>query len=409
MSAPTDPRHNQARPEDDFLDSIVRDDPANRRLAGALRAWRTERAGEPVSPDERLASLFGQEPAGKQPARWRQWIQRPAVAFAASFVAVLMVGAGAFALVAGNSEQDIVAASTTSLAAEAAGGAEITLPSDLTEQADYAACVANLVGGWFSSGFAADSAPRFVDECGMPPIPDLGPEAEAFRQELQAWANCVAEEAQALLPGLAGSLGGAGSDLEGIETACGAPPDPHDYGVELPFLDWDWENIDPSQFTFGPFNLGEWNLERFNLEEFDFDEFLENLPEGFVPEDFDLERWRQQFGEFEFEGFDFDFEACDPTAGGTKELPDIESLEDLENFDFKAFLGEDCNLPFLPWNLQGFDLGNLDLEQLLGDLELNLGELDLENFDLDQLLSELFGDDGFDLGTLLQDPEQRDA
>ena len=395
----------------DFLDEIVADDPGNRRLAATLRTWRDDNRHNIVEPDGRLEALFSREPAAKAPSLWRQWMQRPAIAFAASFAAVMVLGIGAFALVARNSEPDTVAAVTSSslAAIDVAAGdaAQITLPSDLTEQTGYASCIAGLLGDWFSSGFSSDDAPRIVDECGMPPIPDLGPEAEAYRLELQSWANCIANEAQQLLPDLTSLFSEQGGDLD-IDTECGNPPDPRDFGLELPFIDMDWENLDPSSFAFGPFNFGE-----FNLDGFDLDQFLEGLPEGFVPEGFNLEDWKQRFGDFDIEGFEFNLENCDVGEG---DLPDINSLDDLQTFDFGSlFKGlEDCDFAAIfPWNLEDldlqdlnlgdFNLGDLDLEQFIQDLELDFGDFnldDLEGLDLEQLFADLFGGEELDFSSL---------
>ena len=400
----------------DFLDEIVADDPGNRRLAATLRSWRDDNRRNIVEPDGHLEALFSREPAEKAPSRWRQWMQRPAIAFAASFAAIMILEIGAFTLITHNSEPDTVAAVTSSsLAATdaaAADTAQITLPSDLTEQTGYASCVADLLAGWFSSGFSADAAPRIVDDCGMPPIPDLGPEAEAYRQELQAWANCIASEAQQLLPDLATLFSEQGGDLD-FATECGNPPDPRDFGLELPFIDMDWENLDPSNFAFGPFNFGEFDLDGFDFESFDLDKFLEGLPEGFVPEDFNLEEWKQRFGDFDIEGFQFNLEGCDLPEG---ELPDIQSLEELHKFDFGSYLRslEGCDFSVLfPWtledlnleglNLEDFNLGEFDLEQFIQDLDLNFGDFNLdqlEGLDLEQLFADLFGNEQLDFSSM---------
>ena len=97
-------------------------------------------------------------------------------------------------------------------------------------------------------------------------------------------------------------------------------------------------------------------------------------------------------------------------------LPDIKSLEDLQNFDFDEFFAGlgDCTFGFLFsdgfGDLQGFEFGefpleDLDIDQLLEELGMTLEELDLsqlENLDLEQLFSDWFGD-GTDLGSLFQD------
>ncbi len=386
----------------DFLDDLAAgNDPLDRNLAAALRSWRDSNHDSTVVPDERLETRFSQEPPVPEPARWRQWMQRPAIAFAASFAAVLILGAGAFALVARDSSAEDIAASTSSIASLAAvdeDPAEITLPSDLTDQTDYGRCVLGELTAWFTGGFSGDDAPRLTDTCGLPPIPDLGPEAEAFRSDLQAWSVCVAGEIDAVLPELPKLLEQGHDDLDGladIENKCGEPPDPRDYGLQLPFADFDWESFDPSQFNFGTFNLNDLNLEGFDLEG-----LMDKLPDGVLPEDVDIEQWRSHFGDFDLEGFKLDLEACDPAD--FPELGDVESLEDLEGIDFKAWF-EDLDGSKL-CGLAGFfnpdDLGELDLEQLLSDLEgLNLTEL----------LDGMFGDGELDLDVLLESFTEQDV
>jgi len=392
---------------DDFLDEILADDPANRELASALRNWREDNRGDEVVPDGRLAAMFAREPAEAPPSRLRQWMQRPTIAFAASFAVVLALGVGALALVAANSGGDIVATASTSTFAAAesdeAASAQITLPSDLSEQTGYLSCVAGLLGDWFESGLTAASAPRIVDDCGTPPIPDLGPEAEAYREALQEWANCIAGEAQDLLPGLAELLQDR-DDTVDFETDCGAAPDPRDFGLELPFLDWDWENIDPSEFSFGPWQFGE-----FNLENFDLDGLLDGLPEGLLPEGFDPEQWKEQFGDFNFE--DFDFKECVPDDESREGLPDISGLEDLSNLDLAPFFSvlEDCGFGFLDFGNLGdlqlgdLPLGDLDFDALLERLGSKLGNLDIEGLDLEKLFSDWYGDEPPDFSSFFND------
>lgn len=386
----------------DLLDEISADDAGDRHLASALRIWReSSRAG--VEPDGRLEALFSS--TGKPPGRWRQWMQRPAIAFAASFAAVLVLGVGAFALVANSGDAPEVAAPTTSALSAPEGTpaalGDITLPEDLSEQTGFATCVFDQLTAWFDAGLEGSNAPRIFDECGMPPIPDLGPEAAAFRDDLQAWANCAATEVQAILPQLPGLLRGDGEVADPLER-CGEPPNPRDYGLELPFLDFG--EFDPSQFDFGPFNLEEFKLrfEELDPQSFDLQELLRKIPPGLLPEDFDIENLegidiaglKELFGNFE----GFDTESCQDAT----ELPGIESLEDFENFDFEKYFSEGCVFGFFGSgdlglgalfldHLENFDLEGLDLESLLG-------ELDLESLDLDQLLADLFGDEELDFG-----------
>jgi len=408
----------------DFLDEITADDPTNRRLAASLRTWRdSNRDG--VEPDSRLSAMFDSEPPVKEPARWRQWMQRPAIAFAASFAAVLVLGAGAFALVANGGDESEVAAPTTSAlsAAESTPAAlgDFSLPEDLSDQTGFASCVFDQLTAWFDAGLDTSDAPQLIEECGMPPIPDLGPEAEAFRSDLQAWANCAAGEVQAILPQLPSLLKGDGDVGDPLE-GCGEPPDPREYGLELPFLDFG--DIDPSQFDFGPFNLEEFKLKfgDFDPEAFNLEDLLAKIPPGLLPEDFNiedmsLEELRGLFGDFEFK--EFDLEACD----GAENLPDIEGFEDLEKFDFSAFFSDlegcgfgffgggelgELDLSMLFGQLENFDiqgLEGLDLESLLGDFNLQ----DLEGLDLDQLLADLFGDEELDFGSFFQEFSEQDA
>ncbi|NND01567.1 MAG: hypothetical protein HKN91_02165 [Acidimicrobiia bacterium] len=406
--------HQDSFDDHNFLDEIVSDDPANRRLAASLRAWRDSNL-EPTEPDDRLRSMFTSEPPVRERARWRQWIQRPAIAFAASFAAVFIVGAGAFALVANSGDDSDVAAPTTSALSAtevAAAAGDITLPEDLSEQTSFATCVFDQLTTWFDSGLGSDEAPQIFDECGMPPIPDLGPEADVFRADLQAWANCAAAEVQAILPQLPSLLKGDGDVSDPLD-GCGEPPDPRDYGLELPFLDFG--EIDPSQFDFGPFNLEDFEskFKEFDLDSFNIEEFLSKIPPGLLPddiniEDLDLEELKKLFGDFDLQ--EFDFGSCE----GAGELPDVDSLENLEDFDFSGFFAglEGCGLGFfgdigdldlstLFSHFEDFDiegLEDLDIESLLGSFSLQ----DLDGLDLDQLLAELFGDEELDLGSLFE-------
>ena len=359
----------------EFLDDLAAgNDPLDRNLAAALRSWCDSNQDSTVVPDERLEARFSQEPPAVQPPRWRQWMQRPAIAFAASFAAVLVLGAGAFALVARGSGAEDIAASTSSMATLTAVDdepGEITLPSDLTKQTGYAGCVLGELTAWLAGGFSGNEAPRLTDTCGLPPIPDLGPEAGAFRSDLEAWTVCVAGAIDAVLPKLPELVkqGLAGDDgLPDVENKCGEPPDPRDYGLQLPFADFDWESFDPSQFNFGTFNL-----EDLNLESFDLEGLMDKLPDDVLPEDFDIEQWRSHFGDFDHEGFKLDLEACDPSD--FPELGGIESLGDLEDLDLKAWF-EDLDGSKL-CGLAGFfnpdDFGDLDLDQLLSDFETYFG------------------------------------
>jgi len=389
----------------DFLDEIVHSDPTNRQLAAALRPWRDASRDATVVPDERLQARFSHEPPVKRPAVWRQWLQRPAIAFAASFAAVLIVGVGAFALVDRNSETNVAATSTSlATATSSAQPGQITLPEDLSEQTGYASCVFGQLATWFTGGFAGEDAPALVDDCGLPPIPDLGPEAEAFRADLQTWASCVAGEVQAKLPELPALIADHGAGIEELESDCGEPPNPADYDLAVPFADFDWENFDPSQFDFGPLDLGEFNLEGFDLDQLDIGEFLENLPEGFLPEDFDLNELKTRFGDFDWDTFKQDVEACDFS---TLE-EDLRNLESLEDLDFKTFFeefesGKLCGFAGFSFledlDFEGLDFEGLDLSAL--DLSgLDLSGLDLEGLDLEALLSSILGDGELNLESL---------
>ncbi len=414
----------------DPLDELAAGDhPADRRLAAGLRSWRDSKHDSTVVPDDRLEARFSHEPTAAQPAGWRRWMQRPAVAFAASFAAVLVLGAGAFALVARDSgTQDIAATTSSSVATLTAVDdepGEITLPSDLTEQTSYGSCVLGELTSWFTSGFSVEEAPRLSEACGLPPIPDLGPEAEAFRTDLQAWSVCVAGELDSVLPELPNLLNQGHEDLDGIadiENACGEPPDPRDYGLKLPFADFDWENFDPGMFNFEGFDFGEFNLDDLNLKDFDIDGLLEKLPEGVLPEDFDIEEWKSGFGDFELDlegldldGFKFDLESCDPAD--LPELGDINSFEDLEGIDFKTWF-EDFDslcgiagiLNFDDLDLEGLDLGEFGLEKMFSDFETQFeGFQGLEGLNFEELLGSLLGDGEFDLDTFLDGLADQDA
>ena len=227
------PRHSSP---DHLLDELAAS-PDTAALARGLDQWRDSYGGD-VAPDDRLNAMFSGRVA---PVRtgWRSWLRRPAVAFAASFVGVLALGAGALAVIVDGDSPDPVAgpSSTAPVAALASAPSEIVLPQDLSEQTGYADCLFNEVSGWFAAGASPSEAPRFVDTCGLPPIPDLGEEAEAYRSALQEWANCAATELQAALPELPArfsatdDLGAAHDDF--LESECGPFPDPADFGVEL--------------------------------------------------------------------------------------------------------------------------------------------------------------------------------
>ena len=395
----------------DLFDELAAGDhPTDRTLAAGLRSWRDANHDATVVPDERLEARFSNEPPLPTPARWRQWMQRPAIAFAASFAAVLVLGAGAFALVARDSGVEDIAATTSSssvasLAAIDDEPGEIDLPSDLTEQMSYGTCVLDELTAWLTSGFSGDEAPHLTDSCGMPPIPDLGPEAAAFQEDLQAWSICMVDAFDTVLPDLPDLLSKGHDGADGfaeLENACGEPPDPRDYGLELPFADFDWENLDPGMFNLEGFDFGEFDLENFNLGDFNLDELIENLPEGFLPEDFDPDQLKSHFGDFDLEGFKLDLESCDPAD--LPELGDINSLEDLEDIDFKAWFEE-----FDGESLCGIagilDFDDFDLEQMFSDLETQFGGLEgfegFEGLNLEELLGGLLGDGEFDLDTLL--------
>lgn len=373
--------------DQDVLDQLVEDDPANRRVAAALRSWRADNAAAHVDPDARLGAMFAQEPAPAQPSRWRQWMQRPAIAFGASFAAVLVLGAGALAVVANSDGAGDVAASTSSAipAQEVTSqvGA-ISLPDDLSEQTGYASCVFDQLTEWFGKGFGQQDTPQILDTCGSPPIPDLGPEAEAFRGDLQVWADCAASELQALLPQLPDLIKEGGDEPDPLGD-CGDPPDPRDYGLELPFLDFG--EIDPSKFDFGPFNLDEFKLkfeefdiDEFNIDELDIDELLAKLPAGFLPDDLDLENLDLEefkglfegFEKGEFEGFNFDGLKLEELLG---QLDDL-NLEGLEDLDLKSLFDQ--------FEVEGLE-GELDFDQLMS--ELFGGDLDLSSF-LDELANQ---------------------
>jgi len=230
-----------------------------------------------------------------------------------------------------------------------------------------------------------------------------------------------------VLPDLPNLLEQRGEDLDGfadIENACGEPPDPRDYGLKLPFADFDWENFDPGMFNFEGFDFGEFNLDDLNFEDFDIDGLLEKLPEGVLPGDFDIEEWKSHLGEFDFdlegldlEGFKLDLESCDPAD--LPELGDIKSLEDLEGVDFKAWFesfdgGSLCgiagffNLDDL--DLQGLNLDRLDLEKMFSDFETQFeGFESFEDFNLEELFGGLLGDGEFDLDALLEEFADADA
>jgi len=384
--------HPQSSAGADATDDVLGPD-ADRALADSVRNWRGHTLASSPTPDARLDAMFASEPAERRPARWRQWMQRPAVAFAASFALVLLAGAGAFALVARNSDSAAVAAPTSSLAAQAARTdtpGEITLPADLSEQTGYATCVFGELTTWFAAGLDSTATPQLIAECGFPPIPDLGPDAALFRDDLQVWADCVATEVQAALPDLAMSFTSRGGDLVDPTSVCDEPPDPRDYGLELPFADFDWENFDPSML-FGDFgiNFGDFDFE---FGDFDLDELLKNLPDGVNSDGL-------PFGDFDWETFDLDEFLNDLPEGFELIFPGGDFV--FPNDDFVFPNGDFDGLDFGNFDLE--DLENFDLDGLLRRLESQLGDLELEGFDF-----ESFDFENFDFQGLLDQLESGD-
>lgn len=315
-----------------LLDGVGVDDDL-RPLGGELRRLRAQ-AHMSVDPDHRLTDMFESGVPEPVPPR-RRWLQRPAVAFAAAFVGVLVVGGLAFALVDRSSGEDPAAVATTSsiatTEAPVAAAAEkvVEVPAAVGESvAAYVGCVVTEVGEYLKrkitdSGFL--DRPRVLTLCGVPAVPPLGEEAEAFRLDLNEWLTCAGESFDVMLPELITDPSAINDPLE----ECGAPPNPLDYDIRFEFDGFDLEFLDDIELPDIDFDslfegfketlpddfVGELpddfldrlpqDFEVPDLEKL-FDEFYKNLPEGFEGfGDLDLRGLFEGFEGFEgFDGFD---------------------------------------------------------------------------------------------------------
>ncbi len=339
-----------------LLDETV-DDGDLRPLGNELRAMRTEALRRGVDPDERLTELFENGVPAPVTAPRRRWLQRPAVAFGAAFAAVLLIGA-TLALVNRGPADETVAAPPSTVAtttAPVAGQTVVDVPEAVGESVgDYLRCVVGEVGGYLQRKVTDSQLldrPRVLSVCGLPAIPPLGEEAEAFRADLNAWLSCAAESFDEMLPELITDPTAINDPLE----QCGAPPNPFDYGISFDFGDFDLRFLEDIELPeidldgiFERFSesLPEDVLEGVELPDLDrlFEEFRKNLPEDFAG-----------FGDLDLRGL-------------IEVLPDdIEGLsaEDLERL--WRDLGE--RLPDLDGLFDGF-LENLPEDFEFGDLEL---------------------------------------
>ncbi len=261
-------------------------------LAGVLRTLRDGATAEPIEPDHRLADLFDTDHAVvPEPAR-RPWRQRPAVAFAAAFAAVLLFGAAALALVnrgPADPESETAAATTTEPASTTVASTDpvvgtatsVTIPETVDESVgDYLRCALGEVGGYLQRRLGDPvflDRPRILAECGLPAIPSLGPEAESFRVALNEWLACAAEEFDAAIPRLLEDPGAIDDPLE----KCGNPPNPADFGITF--------DLDGLRDRF---SLDDLDLPDLRLPDIDLRDLLEGLPGELrerIPDDLNLE------------------------------------------------------------------------------------------------------------------------
>ncbi len=290
-------------------------------LAGVLRTMRAESTAPPVEADHRLADIFDAAHTAAGEPGPRRWRQRPAVAFAAAFGAVLVFGAAARALVgrtpAGIESSAPEITTTDAVDAAAAPGAtaaaaSVAIPEAVDESVgDYLRCALGEVGGYLQRRVGDPQLldrPRILAECGLPAIPSLGPEAESFRVALNDWLECAAAEFDAAIPRLLEDPGAIDDPLE----ACGNPPNPLDFGITF--------DLDGLRERF---NLDDLDLPELRLPDVDLRGLLERLPNELrerLPDDLSLEGLtdlRFHFpddggvpfdldGEFPFDDFAFD-------------------------------------------------------------------------------------------------------
>ncbi len=309
-------------------------------LGAGLRSLRAAATSEPAAADDRLAELFASGTPMPPEPLVRRWFQRPAVAFGAAFAGVLVLGA-ALVVINRDATDENVAAPTTPVETTAPAAAEtvVAVPDAVGQSVgDYLRCVVGEVGGYLQRRVTDSQLldrPRVLSVCGLPAIPPLGEEAEAFRVDLNGWLSCAAESFDAMLPELITDPTAIDDPLE----ECGGPPNPLDYGIT---------------FDFGDFDLR--FLEDIELPEIDVDElfeqFRENLPDDLrLPEGFEAPDLDRLFEEFR------------------KNLPeDIEGFEGFGGLDLRGFFEGFGD------QLEGLDPD--DLENLWRDLGDRLPELD---------------------------------
>ena len=296
-----------------------------RPLGNALRKLRTEATAFPIEPDHRLGDLFDSGVEASAPPA-RRWLQRPAIAFGAAFIGVLLVGGTAIALVNRGPNQESVAAGTTpslvTTEAPAAGEqAVVAVPEEVGESvAEYLTCVITEVGSYVQRKFGESGVldrPRVHAECGIPAVPSLGEGTEDFRVDLNSWLACASESFDKALPQLITDPSALDNPLE----ECGDPPDPFDYGITFDFDGFDLRFLEdvelPDIDLEGLFDRFSGSIPQDFLDGLppdskmhDLDELLEGFRDK-LPEDFDLDALLEQF-----EGFKV-----------------LEDLEGFENFD----------------------------------------------------------------------------
>ena len=328
-------------------DSVDQDD--LQPLAEALRGIRASARTDALEPDHRLADMFEGGRPTPAPTPRKRWLDRPAAAFAAAFLAVLVIGVSAFGLANRGSSNEVAASTSTSMVDDAgsdstpaAGETVVDVPPEVGESvAEYLGCVVSEIGEYLKRKVTDSQLldrPNVLGDCGVPAIPSLGEEAEAFRVDLNAWLSCASDAFDAMLPELITDPTAINDPLE----ECGTPPNPADYGIT---------------FDFGDLNfLDDIKLPDIDLDEL-FEKFRESLPDDLLdrlPQDFeapDLDKLFEDFKENLPEDFDLDF---------------FKDFEGFEDFDFQFF-----------FDGEGFEeFDREQLEQLWRDLGEKLPDVD---------------------------------
>lgn len=322
----------------DELDEVLGSDSGP--VSDALRSLRDTGGSRKLSPDAALMDAFengrppiapsvGVSDSGPAAVRPRR---RPLVAFGVAFGAVLVVGAG-LALgtqLSGGSDPAPGGDQTTPVAAPSIPDGPTAAVNDaLTPTAyqlfdgEYLDCARNTTQSRveaFRNGEAPEAEVSVTGECGLPERVEVVEIPDALEDEVDEWLTCVHEHLEDVFPDLPQSA--ERIDPVGV---CGQPPDPEDFGVELPRLvvpDFEVEKIIP--------DWSEWKDE-IVIPECSWPEGVElprlefpedgGFPDLVWPEDFELPDCEWPDGEPPWEGVE-DFE-----------LPDIELPDDLSEWE----------------------------------------------------------------------------